>query len=76
VNERVGFSQERADGERNLGLRREAITATEKKTKLRARVLMKPSSFIFFFTTEPPSPNPNPNSQSGNKRLRSISSPT
>ncbi len=66
VNERVGSSQERADAERSLRVCREAITAAEKKTKFRARVLMKPSFFIFFFTkTEPPSPNPNPNSQSG-----------
>jgi len=65
VNEREGFSQERADTERRLRVRREAITAAEKKPKLRARVLKKPSFFIFFFTKEPPSPNPNPNSQSG-----------
>ncbi len=66
VNEHAGFSQERADAERSLRVCREAITATEKKTSMRARVLMKPSFFISFFTkTEPPSPNPNPNSQSG-----------
>jgi hypothetical protein len=65
VNEREGFSQERADAEQSLRVCREAITAAEKKTKCRARVLKKPSFFIFFFTKEPPSPNPNPNSQSG-----------
>jgi hypothetical protein len=67
VNERVGFSQERADAEQSLRLCREAITAAEKKAKPRARVLMKPSFFISMFTKEPPSPNPNPNpnSQSG-----------
>jgi hypothetical protein len=41
VNERVGFSQERADEERSLQASREAITAAEKRTKLGARVIMK-----------------------------------